>query len=66
MQPDTNAALQTLPICLQVADYTNSSKAKALTLAMNVTANESYDVVVIMDADNVTTPQFPRRNQPCF
>ena len=58
MQPDTNAALQTLPICLQVADYTNSSKAKALTLAMNVTANESYDVVVIMDADNVTTPNF--------
>ena len=45
MQPDTNAALQTLPICLQVADYTNSSKAKALTLAMNVTANESYDAV---------------------
>ena len=58
MQPDTNAALQALPICLQVADYTNSSKAKALTLAMNVTANESYDVVVIMDADNVTTPNF--------
>ena len=25
---------------------------------MNVTANESYDVVVIMDADNVTTPNF--------
>ena len=42
-------ALQTLPICLQVADYTNSSKAKALTLAMNVAANESYDVVVIID-----------------
>ena len=58
MQPDTNAALQALPICLQVAGYTNSSKAKALTLAMNVTANESYDVVVIMDADNVTTPNF--------
>ena len=58
MQPDTNAALQALPVCLQVAGYTNSSKAKALTLAMNVTANESYDVVVIMDADNVTTPNF--------
>ena len=58
MQPDTNAALQALPVCLQVAGYTNSSKAKALTLAMNVTANESYDVVVVMDADNVTTPNF--------
>lgn len=58
MRPDTNAALKALPIRLQIADYTDSSKAKALNLAMNVTADESYDVVVIMDADNVTTPHF--------
>lgn len=58
MQSATNEALQALPIHLQIAAYDNSSKAKALSLAMNVTANEDYDAVVIMDADNVTIPNF--------
>lgn len=58
MQPATNDALQALPIRLQMANYTNSSKAKALTLAMDITTNENYDIVVIMDADNITTPNF--------
>lgn len=58
MQPSTNDSLKALPIRVQIAGYTNSSKAKALTLAMEVTANDSYDIVVIMDADNVTTPNF--------
>lgn len=58
MQPATNEALRALPIHLQIAAYDNSSKAKALSLAMSVTANEEYDVVVIMDADNVTIPSF--------
>lgn len=58
MQPATNEALSALPIRLVIATYENSSKAKALTLAMDITASESYDAVVIMDADNVTTPGF--------
>lgn len=58
MQASTNENLSTLPIRLQIATYSNSSKAKALTLAMDVTADETYDAVVIMDADNVTTPNF--------
>lgn len=58
MQASTNETLSTLPIRLQIATYSNSSKAKALTLAMDVTADETYDAVVIMDADNVTTPNF--------
>lgn len=58
MQPSTNEALRTLPIRLQIVNYANSSKAKALALAMDVTADEVYDAVVIMDADNVATPDF--------
>lgn len=58
MQASTNETLSALPIRLQIATYSNSSKAKALTLAMDVTADETYDAVVIMDADNVTTPNF--------
>lgn len=58
MQPTTNDALKALPIRLEIATYSDSSKAKALTLAMNVTADKDYDVVVIMDADNITTPDF--------
>jgi len=34
MQPETNEALRTLPIRLLMADYTESSKAKALAMAM--------------------------------
>ena len=58
MQPETNEALRTLPIRLLMADYTESSKAKALAMAMNNIDTDLYDIVVIMDADNVTVPEF--------
>lgn len=41
-----------------IATYQNSSKAKALTLAMQSIDVRMYDKVVIMDADNTTTPHF--------
>lgn len=58
MQPATDEALQQLPIKLLKANYTDSSKAKALSLAMEATVGEFYDMVVIMDADNTTSPHF--------
>lgn len=58
MQPATNDALHLLPIRLLIANYTNSSKAKALSMAMDSIKEEDYDIVVIMDADNMTTPNF--------
>lgn len=58
MQPETNEALSKLPIKLLEADYTDSSKAKALSLAMKITAGTPCDMIVIMDADNTTSPTF--------
>ena len=58
MQPATNEALRQLPIRLLIANYTDSSKAKAMNLAMNETAGEPYELVVVMDADNTTSPNF--------
>lgn len=58
MQAETNEALRSLPIRLLIANYTDSSKAKALALAIDSIPAETYDIVVIMDADNVTTPDF--------
>lgn len=58
MQPATNDALRQLPLRLLMANYTDSSKAKAMKLAMDETRAEAYDLVVVMDADNVTVPHF--------
>lgn len=58
MLPETNETLEQLPIRLLKADYTNSSKAKALNLAVDAMEKEAYEIIVIMDADNVTTPNF--------
>ncbi|MEG1161532.1 glycosyltransferase [Bacteroides sp.] len=58
MSDATNEALRQLPVRLLVARYENSSKAKAMKLAMEQTLDEAYDMVVVMDADNVTVPHF--------
>lgn len=58
MQPATNEELRSLPIRLLIAGYEDSSKAKALTMAVDSIIGEHYDVAVIMDADNLTSPDF--------
>lgn len=58
MQPETNETLRSLPVKLLLANYTESSKAKALSMAMDTIDVGSYDIVVIMDADNTTVPEF--------
>lgn len=57
MSQETNIRLQSLPITLLLATYQNSSKAKAMQLAMQEIP-EKYDFVVILDADNVVRPTF--------
>ena len=57
MQEDTNEQLRQLPITLFTPQFEKSSKAKALHYAIEHTEN-SYDYIVILDADNVVLPDF--------
>jgi cellulose synthase/poly-beta-1,6-N-acetylglucosamine synthase-like glycosyltransferase len=57
MKDDTNLQLSQLPITLHTLTFDKSSKARALQYAMQHT-EESYDYIVILDADNVVLPDF--------
>ena len=52
MEEATNQRLEKLPVHVVHANYTNSSKAKALQLAIQCNNDHSYAMVVILDADN--------------
>ncbi|MCQ2238170.1 MAG: glycosyltransferase [Bacteroidaceae bacterium] len=54
---ETNEQLNQLPVQNIIATYDNSSKAKALKLAIKEQTRE-YDHVVILDADNMVEPNF--------
>lgn len=54
----TNQKLAQLPIKLFKVDYENSSKAKALNYAIDKLTNDKYNMVVIMDADNIVNKDF--------
>lgn len=56
MTEATNQALAALPIKLVIAAFENSTKTKALNLAMNQLPD--YDIVVILDADNIIGADF--------
>ena len=57
MQPETNEKLAQLPITLLQPVFEKSSKAKAMQYAMDQ-IKQSYDYVVILDADNVVDSDF--------
>ena len=61
MQPETNDALRSFGVKVLEATYANSSKAKAMKLAMQETPAGKYDAIIIMDADNTTVPHFLTR-----
>lgn len=58
MQDSTNARLEELPITVLKATYDNSSKAKALNFAIDSLDAKQYDIVVVLDADNIVHPNF--------
>lgn len=58
MEEATDERLARLPVILLKAGYEESSKAKALNFAMEQLDPDRYDIVVILDADNVTDPDF--------
>lgn len=65
MSDDTNRALLALPIKVEIVDFENSTKAKALNLAMSHL--EGYDIALILDADNTIGPDFLHKiNQAAF
>ena len=57
MQPETNEYLRTLPIKLLTPTFEKSSKAKAMQYAIDEIP-ETFDNVVVLDADNVVRPEF--------
>lgn len=58
MMDSTNQLLTEMGVTLIKANYKDSSKAKALHLAMNTLDETKYDAVVIMDGDNLVEPNF--------
>jgi len=65
MQPETNDKLRELPITLLTPVFEKSSKAKAMQYAMDQ-IKETYDYVVILDADNVVNSDFLEKlNEVC-
>lgn len=56
MEPETNERLSALPLILEVVHFENSTKVKALNLAMSRLSD--YDLALILDADNVIAPDY--------
>lgn len=61
MKPETVEALKQLPIRVIEVTFEQSSKAKAMAFASKQIEGDGYEVVVVMDADNVTEPNFLER-----
>ncbi|MEA4967573.1 MAG: glycosyltransferase, partial [Bacteroidaceae bacterium] len=58
MNEETDNKLIELGAEVLKANYENSSKAKALNFAVNDRKDYDYDVIVIMDADNIVKKDF--------
>lgn len=59
MSTETNERLLMLPVILEIAHFENSTKVKALNLAMRHLSK--YDIVLILDADNTIGPMYLRQ-----
>ena len=66
MEDKTNEALQNLPVSLLMVTFEQSSKAKALNFAMDQFAENHFDIVTILDADNLVEPFFLREINNAF
>ncbi len=58
MSDDTNSKLSELSLNLLIVSPDESSKAYALNYAINNIPDEKYDIVVILDADNIVESNF--------
>lgn len=64
-QPATLSALKALPVKLIVVVFQSSTKAKALKRAMQK-LDSSYDIVLVLDADNIMEKEFLRKINSAF
>jgi len=58
MQEETNEMLRALPISLLEVHFEKSSKAKALNFAIDYYGVNQFDIVTILDADNMVEPVY--------
>jgi hypothetical protein len=58
MQPSTNEKLRTLPIRLLQVDFEKSTNTKSLKTALEYLGENSYDVALIIDADNIINSSY--------
>ncbi len=64
MKDETNERLSRLPIKLIKANYEDSTKSKALNLAMS--SMDDHDMALVFDADNTVEPDFLKRLNAAF
>lgn len=60
-QSDTLAALRALPVRVEEVTFEKSTKSKALNELLRRLPADAYDILAILDADNVMAPGFLRR-----
>jgi cellulose synthase/poly-beta-1,6-N-acetylglucosamine synthase-like glycosyltransferase len=61
MKEETDEQLRTLSADVIIARFANSSKAAALNLAITNQGDRPYDIVAILDADNIVESEFLQR-----
>lgn len=66
MEKSTVDALSELPVVLLEVDYQNSSKAKAMNYALDRLPENTYDIAVVLDADNTTDSDFLKEINDAF
>lgn len=66
LQPETLAELRKLPLTVIKVAFENSSKAKALTAAVEELGPDAADAVAILDADNLVGGEFIARLNEVF
>lgn len=58
MQPSTNDKLRALPIKLLQVDFEKSTNTKSLKAALEYLDKDSYDIALIIDADNIINSSY--------
>lgn len=58
MQPSTNEKLRALPVKLLQVDFEKSTNTKSLKAALEYLGKDSYDIALIIDADNIINSSY--------